>query len=76
LGRAFRQQQSPSPVQAVPSPTTTLQHANGRDKQSILDDELFIDPVKGIYQVMNNSPVLARGFKNFSMDHLALQIQN
>jgi hypothetical protein len=60
------------PIQAISSPTTTLKHANCRDEQSILDDEFFIDPAKGIYQVRNNSPVLALGFKNFSMDQFGI----
>jgi len=61
-----------TPGQSNPSPATTLQRASGRDEHSILADVLFDDAAKGNYQVKDNSPALALGFKNFPMDQFGV----
>jgi hypothetical protein len=40
----------------------------GSDAHSVAGDPMFVDTVKGDYRVKPNSPALALGFKNFSMD--------
>ena len=61
-----------TPGQDSPLPAVVLQRASGRDEHSIIADVFFIDPVKGDYRVKDNSPALALGFKNFSMNQFGV----
>jgi hypothetical protein len=40
----------------------------GGDKNSLIADAQFIDPINGDYRVKDGSPALKLGFKNFPMD--------
>ena len=46
---------------------------NSCDQNSISGDAKFIDPAKGDYRVMADSPALKLGFKNFPMDQFGVQ---
>lgn len=50
-----------------------LQNASRRDEHSIRADALFINPEAGDFRVKANSPAIALGFKNFTMDDFGVQ---
>jgi len=45
----------------------------GCDMNSIVGDPMFVDPASGDYRVMEGSPALKMGFKNFPMDKFGVQ---
>ncbi|AWW32775.1 hypothetical protein DN752_22980 [Echinicola strongylocentroti] len=48
--------------------------AEGYDKNSLVADPQFVDPLNGNYQVSEDSPALALGFENFPMDKFGHQM--
>ncbi|TCL67458.1 chitobiase/beta-hexosaminidase-like protein [Mariniflexile fucanivorans] len=46
----------------------------GYDLNSVSANPNFVDPIKGNYQVKENSPALKTGFKNFPMDQFGHQM--
>ena len=54
-------------------PATALQGLSKRDEHSIMADAQFVDPANGDFRVMDGSPALALGFKNFPMDQFGVQ---
>jgi hypothetical protein len=60
------------PAAASPAPATALQKLSHRDEHSIRADIHFIDPARGDYRVVEGSPALALGFKNFPMDQFGV----
>jgi hypothetical protein len=47
--------------------------ANGCDSNSVVGDPMFIDPANGDYRVIDDSPALKIGFRNFPMDQFGVQ---
>lgn len=45
----------------------------GVDKNSLYGDPLFLDPEHGDFRVLDNSPALKLGFRNFPMDNFGVQ---
>ncbi|MDP4290146.1 MAG: PDZ domain-containing protein [Bacteroidota bacterium] len=46
--------------------------ANGTDQHSAAGDPLFVNPAKGDFSVKKESPAIAVGFKNFSMNEFGV----
>jgi hypothetical protein len=47
--------------------------SNGIDLHSAYGDPLFIEPSNANFRILENSPALSLGFKNFSMDSFGVQ---
>jgi len=45
----------------------------GWDKNSILDDPMYLNPAKGDFRIKEGSPLLKLGFKNFPMDQFGVK---
>jgi hypothetical protein len=56
-----------------PQPAARLQQQSGRDEHSIETDALFVNPATGDYRVVQASPALRIGFRNFPMDQFGVQ---
>lgn len=55
------------------TPTTMNRYSgNGCDEHSLCGDPIFMDPAKGDFRVVENSPALKIGFVNFSMDQFGV----
>ena len=61
------------PGRKEPAPAAGLQKQSGRDLHSVEADARFLDPARGDYRVVEGSPALALGFKNFAMDQFGVQ---
>ena len=49
---------------------------SGRDKNSMMGDALFVNPLEGDYRAREGSPAFGIGFKNFAMDSFGVRPKN